>query len=383
MAEESDEDKTESPTAHRLEKAREEGQIPRSRELTSVLMLLAGLLILWLGGELMAEQLASMLATGFRFDHAMVTDDKMIIAHISNLIGQAVMALLPLMAGLVIVAIAAPMLLGGINISGKSIKLDFNKLNPLSGLKRMVSSQTWAELLKAILKAVLVGLVGGWYIWSHWQEMLRLISESPVNALHHGLTMIAISCALIMLGLVPMVGFDVFWQLYSHFKKLKMSRQEIRDEHKQNEGDPHVKGRIRQAMRAAARRRMMADVPKADVIVTNPTHYSVALQYQEGKMSAPKVIAKGAGDIALKIRELAKEHRIPILEAPPLARALYRHTEIGQFIPGALYGAVAEVLAWVWQLRRWKREGGLIPTKPKQLPVPADMDFAGENRNDG
>ncbi|HAU5562330.1 flagellar biosynthesis protein FlhB [Pantoea sp. BL1] len=383
MAEESDEDKTESPTAHRLEKAREEGQIPRSRELTSVLMLLAGLLILWLGGELMAEQLASMLATGFRFDHAMVTDDKMIIAHISNLIGQAVMALLPLMAGLVIVAIAAPMLLGGINISGKSIKLDFNKLNPLSGLKRMVSSQTWAELLKAILKAVLVGLVGGWYIWSHWQEMLRLISESPINALHHGLTMIAISCALIMLGLVPMVGFDVFWQLYSHFKKLKMSRQEIRDEHKQNEGDPHVKGRIRQAMRAAARRRMMADVPKADVIVTNPTHYSVALQYQEGKMSAPKVIAKGAGDIALKIRELAKEHRIPILEAPPLARALYRHTEIGQFIPGALYGAVAEVLAWVWQLRRWKREGGLIPTKPKQLPVPADMDFAGENRNDG
>jgi flagellar biosynthesis protein FlhB len=383
VAEESDEDKTESPTAHRLEKAREEGQIPRSRELTSVLMLLAGLLILWLGGELMAEQLASMLATGFRFDHAMVTDDKMIIAHISNLIGQAVMALLPLMAGLVIVAIAAPMLLGGINISGKSIKLDFNKLNPLSGLKRMVSSQTWAELLKAILKAVLVGLVGGWYIWSHWQEMLRLISESPINALHHGLTMIAISCALIMLGLVPMVGFDVFWQLYSHFKKLKMSRQEIRDEHKQNEGDPHVKGRIRQAMRAAARRRMMADVPKADVIVTNPTHYSVALQYQEGKMSAPKVIAKGAGDIALKIRELAKEHRIPILEAPPLARALYRHTEIGQFIPGALYGAVAEVLAWVWQLRRWKREGGLIPTKPKQLPVPADMDFAGENRNDG
>ncbi|MDI9222629.1 flagellar biosynthesis protein FlhB [Pantoea sp. EA-12] len=383
MAEESDEDKTESPTAHRLEKAREEGQIPRSRELTSVLMLLAGLLILWLGGTHMAEQLASMLATGFRFDHAMVTDDKMIIAHISNLIGQAVMALLPLMAGLVIVAIAAPMLLGGINISGKSIKLDFNKLNPLSGLKRMVSSQTWAELLKAILKAVLVGLVAGWYIWSHWQEMLRLISESPVNALHHGLTMMAISCALIMLGLVPMVGFDVFWQLYSHFKKLKMSRQEIRDEHKQNEGDPHVKGRIRQAMRAAARRRMMADVPKADVIVTNPTHYSVALQYQEGKMSAPKVIAKGAGDIALKIRELAKEHRVPILEAPPLARALYRHTEIGQFIPGALYAAVAEVLAWVWQLRRWKREGGLIPTKPKQLPVPADMDFAGENRNDG
>jgi len=128
---------------------------------------------------------------------------------------------------------------------------------------------------------------------------------------------------------------------------------------------------------------MMSDVPKADVIVTNPTHYSVALQYNENKMSAPKVVAKGAGEVALKIREIAAEHRIPLLEAPPLARALYRHTEIGQQIPGALYAAVAEVLAWVWQLRRWKREGGLIPNKPKNLPVPAEMDFAGEKRNDG
>lgn len=384
MSEESSsEDKTESPTPHRLEKAREEGQIPRSRELTSVLMLLTGLMILWLGGSHMATQLARMVATGFRFDHGMVNDDKIIVAHIGNLVMQAVVALLPLMGGLVIVAMAAPMALGGIHISGKSIKLDFKKLNPLPGIKRLFSGQSAAELVKAILKAVLVGVVAGWYLWSHWQEMLRLIAESPVNALHHGLSMVATSCGLVMLGLFPMVGFDVFWQLYSYFKKLRMTRQEIRDEHKQNEGDPHVKGRIRQAMRAAARRRMMADIPKADVIVTNPTHYSVALQYQEGKMNAPKVVAKGAGDIALRIREVAKEHRVPILEAPPLARALYRHTEIGQFIPGALYAAVAEVLAWVWQLRRWKREGGLIPTKPKHLPVPAEMDFAGENRDDG
>lgn len=383
MAEESDEDKTESPTPHRLEKAREEGQIPRSRELTSVLMLLAGLLTLWLGGTLMARQLAAMVASGLRFDHGMVNDSKLIIGHISSLVGQAVMALLPLMGGLVLVAIAAPMLLGGIVISGKSIKMDFKKLNPLPGFSRMFAAQAWTELFKGILKAVLVGSVGGWYIWSHWSEMLRLISQSPTNALMHGLGMIAACCSLVILGLIPMVGYDVFWQLYSYYKKLRMSRQEIRDEFKQQEGDPHVKGRIRQAMRAAARRRMMADVPKADVIVTNPTHYSVALQYNEKKMSAPKVVAKGAGEVALKIRELAAEHRIPLLEAPPLARALYRHTEIGQQIPGALYAAVAEVLAWVWQLRRWKREGGLIPNKPKNLPVPAEMDFAGEKRNDG
>lgn len=383
MAEESDEDKTESPTPHRLEKAREEGQIPRSRELTSLLMLLAGIMILWLGGTLMAHRLASMVATGLQFDHGMVTDDKIIIAHIGSLVGQAILALLPLMGGLVLVAIAAPMLLGGIVISGKAIKMDFTKLNPLPGFKRMFSAQAWTELFKGILKSVLVGCVGGWYIWSHWPEMLRLISESPTRALIHGMDLIAICCALVMLGLIPMVGYDVFWQIYSYYKKLRMSRQEIRDEFKQQEGDPHVKGRIRQQMRAAARRRMKADVPKADVIVTNPTHYSVALQYNEKKMSAPKVVAKGAGEIALRIRELGTEHRIPLLEAPPLARALYRHTEIGQHIPGALYAAVAEVLAWVWQLRRWKREGGLIPTKPKNLPVPADMDFAGENRNDG
>lgn len=383
MAEESDEDKTESPTPHRIEKAREEGQIPRSRELTSVLMLSTGLMVLWLGGKAMAQQLASMVAAGLNFDHGMVTDDKLIISHISNLIGQAIMALLPLMAGLVMVAIAAPMLLGGIVISGKSIKVDLKKLNPLSGLKRMIAAQAWSELLKGILKAILVGSVAGWYIWSHWPEMLRLMSESPLNALAHGLNMIAVCCLLVLIGLIPMVGYDVFWQLYSYYKKLRMSRQEIRDEHKQQEGDPHVKGRIRQQMRAAARRRMMASVPKADVVVTNPTHYSVALQYNEKKMSAPKVVAKGAGEVALKIRELAKEHRIPVLEAPPLARALYRHTEIDQHIPGALYAAVAEVLAWVWQLRRWKREGGLIPKKPQVLPVPAELDFAGENRNDG
>lgn len=383
MSDESAEDKTESPTPHRLEKARKEGQIPRSRELTSLLMLVAGLLILWMGGGPMARQLAEMVASGFSFDHRLINDPGQIVRHVSRLLGQAVWALVPMMAGLVLVAIAAPMLLGGIVLSGKSISFKFSKLNPLSGLKRMVSSQTWAELLKAVLKAALVSMVAGWYVWVSWPEMLRLITEAPFEALAHGMNMIAVCCFLVILGLVPMVGFDVFWQLFSYFKQLRMTQQEIRDEYKEMEGDPHVKGRIRQAMRAASRRRMMADVPKADVIVTNPTHYSVALQYDEKKMSAPKVLAKGAGDVALKIRELAKEHRVPILEAPPLARALYRHSEIGQHIPGALYGAVAEVLAWVWQLKRWKREGGLIPQKPKRLPVPAELDFAGETRADG
>jgi len=248
-------------------------------------------------------------------------------------------------------------------------------MNPIKGLAKLVSAQTATELAKSVLKAVLVGCVTWLYVRHNWPDMMRLISESPYTALASSLNMIAMCCVLVVLGLSPMVGFDIFWQLYSYYKGLRMTRQEIRDEYKQQEGDPHVKGRIRQQMRAAARRRMMADVPKADVIVTNPTHYSVALKYDERKMSAPKVVAKGAGDVALRIRELGKEHRVPILEAPPLARALYRHSEIGQHIPGTLYAAVAEVLAWVWQLRRWKLEGGLAPKKPANLPVPEALDF--------
>lgn len=382
MSQDSDEEKTESPTAHRLEKAREEGQIPRSRELTSMLMLLTGLGILWAGGEWMGRKLGALVADGLMFNHSVVSDTSQMLHQIANLISQAVVAILPMMIGLVLVAIAAPMLLGGVNISSKAIKFDLGKMNPLKGLKKMVSAQTAAELLKAVLKAVLVGCVAGFFIWRHWSEMLHLISESPVTALAGSLNMIALCCVLVVLGLTPMVGFDVIFQLWSHIKNLRMSRQDIRDEHKQNEGDPHVKGRIRQQMRAAARRRMMADVPKADVIVTNPTHYSVALKYDEKKMSSPKVVAKGAGEVALRIRELGAEHRVPILEAPPLARALFRHSEIGQHIPGTLYAAVAEVLAWVWQLRRWKMEGGLIPKKPENLPVPEGLDFAGEQKSD-
>ncbi|WP_338556485.1 flagellar biosynthesis protein FlhB [Erwinia sp. E_sp_B04_7] len=376
MSQDSDEEKTESATPHRLEKAREEGQIPRSRELTSVLMLVTGLSILWMSGGTMAQKVGALLADGLKFNHSVVSDTSQMFHLMSNLVVQGVFALLPMMAGLVLVAIAAPMLLGGLVISGKAIKFDLGKMNPLKGLKRLFSAQSAAELVKAVLKAILVGCVTWVYISHNWPNMLRLISESPYTALASALNMIAMCSVLIVLGLSPMVGFDVFWQLYSYFKNLRMTRQDIRDEHKQQEGDPHVKGRIRQQMRAAARRRMMADVPKADVIVTNPTHYSVALQYDERKMSAPKVVAKGAGEIALRIRELGKEHRIPVLEAPPLARALYRHSEIGQHIPGTLYAAVAEVLAWVWQLRRWKLEGGLAPKRPDNLPVPEALDFA-------
>lgn len=383
MAEESDQEKTEAPTPHRIEKAREDGQIPRSRELTSLLMLLAGVSIIWVGGGSFARRLSAMLSAGLHFDHGIINDPSLVVGQISMLIKQALIALLPLLTGLVIVAIAAPMLLGGLLFSGKAVAFKASKLNPLKGLKRLFSAQVAAELLKAVLKSLLVGSVTALFLWHNWPEMLRLVSQPPVAALRNALDLVALCGLLIVLGIIPMVAFDVFWQIFSHIKKLRMSRQDIRDEHKQNEGDPHVKGRIRQQQRAAARRRMMADVPKADVIVTNPTHYAVALRYDEHKMGAPKVLAKGAGLVALRIRELGNERRIPVLEAPPLARALYRHAEIGQQIPGTLYAAVAEVLAWVWQLKRWRMTGGLIPKKPENLPVPAALDFMNEKDTDG
>ncbi|MFC3395183.1 flagellar biosynthesis protein FlhB [Brenneria rubrifaciens] len=383
MAEDSDLEKTESPTPHKEEKAREEGQIPRSRELTSILMMVAGLAILWMGGESMANKLGGMVSEGLSFNHDTIGDDRQMLRYVGILLQQAVSALIPIMLGCVLVALSAPMLLGGALFSTKSLKVDFKKLDPISGLKRLFSAQSLAELFKAILKSVMVGVITSWFLIYNWPKILHLISEPPIAALGNALNLMVICGFLVIVGLVPMVAFDVFWQIWSHIKKLRMTKQEIRDEHKESEGDPHVKSRIRQQQRAMAQRRMMADVPKADVIVTNPTHYSVALQYNEKKMNAPKVLAKGAGEIALRIRELGAEHRIPILEAPPLARALYRHSEVGHHIPAALYAAVAEVLAWVYQLKRWKREGGLIPRKPKHLPVPDALDFAKENITDG
>lgn len=383
MAEDSDLEKSEAPTPYRVEKARQDGQIARSRELTSLLMLVAGLAIILVSCNNMAQQLAMMLTQGLNFDHGMVSNDKQMLRQLGMLLRQAIWALLPIMAGLVLVAIAAPMLIGGILFSGKSIKFDLKRMNPLSGVKRIFSGQMLAELLKGILKAILVGWVTSLYLWHNWAAMLHLVTQRLFEALGNALQIIIFCGLLVVLALTPMVTLDVFYQLWSHFKKLKMTKQDIRGEFKEQEGDPHIKARLRQQQRAIARRRMMADVPKADVIVTNPTHYAVALQYNDKKMSAPKLLAKGAGEIALRIRQLGEEHRIPLLEAPPLARALHRHSEIGQHIPATLYASVAEVLAWVYQLRRWRQEGGIMPKKPEHLPVPEALDFAGENNSDG
>lgn len=380
MSEESDVEKTEEPTPHKLSKAREEGQIPRSKELTSILMLLVGWLLILVGGNHVAGKLALLLHNGLMFDRLLVFDTDTMLLRIYELFKNALFAVLPILLGLFITGITSPALLGGLNLSGKSLKVDLKRLNPLSGFKRMFSTQVVSELLKSVLKVTLVGTACAIFILSNKAHMTQLIYEPVTVALKDTRAIVSGCLLVVILALIPLVGYDVFYQIMSNLKKLRMSRQEIRDEFKQQEGDPHVKGRIKQLQRSAARQRMMSDIPNADVIVNNPTHYSIALSYKEGGMAAPTMLAKGAGDIALRIREEGLKHGIPMLEAPPLARALYRHCEIGEQIPTELYGAVAEVLAWVYSVKRWRKGSGILPKKPENLPVPVALDFAQESK---
>lgn len=373
MAEESDLEKTEAASPRRLEKAREEGQVPRSRELSTFLSLAAGVACLWGGGTYLYRTLSGAMRQGLGFDPRVTQDTDVMIATAAHSAGQALLILLPLFAVLAIAGVVASLALGGLVWSGKPLQLNLGKLDPIAGFRRLFGWQALVEFSKAVLKAVLVGGIAGWTIWRHRDQMIGLMHAAPTAALAEMLNVVAACCAIIVAALLVVVLTDVPWQIFSHLKKLRMSKQDVRQEFKENEGDPLLKARIRQQQREASRRRMMLDVPGADVVVTNPTHYAVALKYSEGQMAAPRVVAKGAGLIAARIREVAGEHRVPLLEAPPLARALHRHVEIGEEIPATLYTAVAEVLAWVYQLRAW-RPGWDHPQPPKDLPVPDRLD---------
>ena len=372
MADDSDLDKSEQPTDSKLKKAKEKGQIPRSRELTSLMILLVGIMLFWIMGTHFVSKLKTIIQQAMLVAHR-TDDDKQIIFNLINLLTAGFWAILPIFVGLVIVAIIAPLSVGGLLFSLQSIKPNLGKLNPISGFKRLFSLRIFSELFKSILKVVLIAFAAALFLIHQFPNMLALPSMYLNNALSQVMQLLIYASLLIVLALIPMVGFDIFYQIWSNLKKLKMSKQEVKDEFKEQEGNPQIKGRIRQMQQAMARRRMMKDVPKANVIVTNPTHYAVALQYDEKTMSAPKILAKGTDNIASKIKQIAQEHQIPQLEAPPLARALYRHGEIGKSIPAELYAAVAQILAWVYQLKRWHRYGGEKPLKPTNLSIPESL----------
>ncbi len=374
MAEESDLEKTEPASDRRLEKAREEGQIARSRELVTFLMLLTGIGTLWLTADWLYRGLGGLISHGMQFDARLAWDTQAMLAHAGREVMAAIMALLPVLAALVVMAILASVMLGGLVFASKPLQPNLNKLNPVKGFARIFSANTLVELAKAVTKSLLVGGVASLALGYFLEDMMALMHLAPQAALMHALQLVTLCAAIIVASLILIAGFDAPYQVWHHHKKLRMSREDVRQEHKESEGDPMLKARIRQQQRQLAKGRMMSNVPKADVVVTNPTHFAVALRYEAEAMSAPRVVAKGTGLIAQRIRELADEHRIPRLESPALARALHRHVEVEQEIPAALYTAVAEVLAWVFQLRTAREQGVAPPDRPDNLPVPAALD---------
>ncbi len=374
MADDSDLEKTEQPSARRLEQAREEGQVPQSRELSTFLVLVVGVLGLWVLGGWMSERVLGLLRHGFAFERAVAFDHKLMLKDFGDLFTQAMVTLLPLFAILMLAALAAPILLGGFVFSPKALGIKLSRLNPIAGFGRMFSVHGLAELVKSLLKTALVGGMGALVFYREQEHVFSLMNMTLGRAIPEFLQTLLMSSLLIVLGLALVALLDVPFQLWQYYRNLRMTKEEVKQEFKEQEGDPHIKARIRSVQMEMARRRMMSEVPKADVVVTNPTHFSVALKYDAARMGAPVVVAKGRGELALKIREIAAEHNVPLLEAPPLARALYAHCELEAAVPAALYRAVAEVMAYVYQLNSWLAHGGAKPNTPDEFAVPEGMD---------
>jgi flagellar biosynthetic protein FlhB len=374
MAEESDLERTEPASQRRLEQARERGQVPRSPELSTFAVLLAaggGMIVM--GGALV-ESLEKIMRAGLTLDRASAFDTARITAHLYEGAAAALVGFAPLLLLVALAAILAPMLVSGWLFTFQALQPDFSRLNPLNGLKRILSWHGAIELGKALLKTLVIGGVAAWVVWAERGEIVSLLAAPVEPGLAHlgsllGRTFLAIAGAFALI-----VAVDVPFQIWDHHRQLRMTKEEVRQELKETEGDPQLKARIRSMQREVARRRMMAEVPRADVVVTNPDHYAVALRYTERTMRAPRVVAKGSLLVAERIVAVARDNGVPILRAPPLARALFAHAEVGREIPGALYNAVAEVLAWVYQLHRFEAGDGERPSEPAALPVPAELD---------
>lgn len=374
MAEESGAERTEAATAKRLQQAREEGDVPRSRELATFSVLMTAGLVLWLTGGSLVARLSSMLRSGLSLNREQIYHPDVLFHRIVMDVAGVMLSCLPLAAAVIAVALAAPLFIGGWLFTSKAFMPNFGKLNPVNGLSNMFSAHALVELLKAVAKTVLVGAVAWAVVMSQKEAVIGLALEPMHAGSAHLVHLVGVAFLVIVAALGLIAALDAPYQIWHYANKLKMTRQEVIQESKESEGNPQIKGKIRSLQREMAKRRMMANVPTADVVVTNPTHYAVALKYSEGQRGAPRVVAKGIDEVAARIREIATEHKVAMLEAPPLARALYKHTELEEEIPEALYSAVAEVLAYVYQLRAYSKHGGVYPDRPTGLLVPAELD---------
>ncbi|MBI4983850.1 MAG: flagellar type III secretion system protein FlhB [Rhodocyclales bacterium] len=375
MAEDSDLERTESASSRRLEKAREEGQVPQSRELMAFLVMASGVAGIWALGDWLSQRAGGIVRHGLSFGRDAAFDTNAMGIMFTELSWQALTLASPIFLLTLAAAVITPFLLGGWVFSPTVLTFNFERMDPLQGLKRMFSMQSLGELVKAVLKAFLIGGVI-WWVVRHEQDQLFALIAQPIEAALASFGHLMLFAALgLMVGLAIIAAIDVPFQLWQYYSKLRMTKEEVKQEYKEMEGDPQLKARIRSQQREMARKRMMAEVPKADVVVTNPTHFAVALKYDSGNMGAPQVVAKGMNVIAQRIRELANEHGVPVIEAPPLARALYRHADIGDQIPSLLYTAVAEIMAYVYQFNQFVASGGkLLPPPLPTVAVPEGLD---------
>lgn len=375
MAEsESGADKTEDPTEKRKKDSREKGEIARSKELNTLAIMLAGSGALLIFGGALAQDLMELMRMNFSLPREVILDQRSMGSYLMHSGMIALVAIQPIMITLVLAALIGPISLGGWLFAAGSMAPKFSRMNPAAGLKRMFSAKALTELLKALAKFLITLTVALMVLSKDIDDLIRIAHEPLEMAVIHCLQVVGWSALWMSCGLIIIAAVDVPIQLWESHKKLLMTKQEVRDEHKDAEGRPEVKQRIRQLQREMSQRRMMAAIPDADVVITNPTHYAVALKYDPEKGGAPMLIAKGSDFLALKIREIAVANEVLLLESPALARSIYYSTELEQEIPGGLYLAVAQVLAYVYQIRQHRAGKGKRPDPLKDdMPIPPDL----------
>ncbi|MFT4613155.1 MAG: flagellar biosynthetic protein FlhB [Bacteroidia bacterium] len=384
MAEQqSSQERTEQPTERRLKDAKKKGQVPRSRELNTMLSLLSGGFGLMIFGGSMSTEFASLIGSSLSFEREVAFDIEMMPVRLVSLIVSSIVILAPLFAVLIAGAMIGPIVMGGWSFSVSALAFKLEKLSPAKGIKRVVSAKGLLELLKALFKFLVLGAVTIVLFRTFLDQILALNSQAPAEAFAQTVTILGWSLIVLSFTMIFIVVFDVPFELWNHNRQLKMTRREVQDEMKESEGRPEVKSRIRNLQREMSQRRAMDATRLADVVITNPTHFAIALKYDGTAGKAPLVLAKGADLIALKMRSVAVENEIAIFEAPPLARAIYASTEIGQEIPENLYLAVAKVLAYVYQLRT--AVSGAYPEPPEVILVPEEYTgfFEDEEVSDG
>ncbi len=379
MAEEAQQDRTERATPKRREDARKKGDVPRSRELTMTGVMLSGAGALLLFSGPMGRDLLDAFASGFTIERELLMDEHYLVPAFAEIASKGFLSLLPLVVILLCAVFLSASIVGGWSFSLKAAAFKAERLNPLKGIKRVFGPNGLNELVKAIAKFSMVGLIAVSWLWYSADDLLSLARQPVAEAIPNALEICGISLLVVSLGLLVIAAFDVPFQLWQYEKKLRMTRQQVKDEFKETEGRPEVKARVRAMQLQIATRRMMEELPTADVVITNPTHFAIALKYDDKTMGAPKVIAKGKDLIAKRIREVAIEHGVPLFSAPPLARVLFRTSEIGDEIPARLYTAVAQILAYIYQLNETLRPGQRRPEPP--TPEIDEDEYPGPGRS--